>query len=147
MQKKIKLLISGKRGAGKSYFVKSISSNIECEGLITKKNKRGVTIAYMQNFIIKSYKYCAFFKKNGIVPRPHIFDEFGCGILKKLFISKKLIIIDEIGFIELNSSEYCEKLLSLLKLKKNIICVLRDERNTLIDTIKNIEEFKFKYIV
>ncbi len=113
-----KLLVSGKRGVGKSFFVKAIANKYNCEGIITKKTKQGVIFGYMQNYKIINYKFCALYKKNIMIPKINIFETFGIEILDRLFFSDKLIIIDEIGFLELDAKSYCDKLLNLLKKKK-----------------------------
>lgn len=141
-----KILVSGRRGAGKSYYVKNLAKSADCEGILTKKTKSGVIFGYMINFKIIKYKFCGRVIENLMRQKSETFDNFGVEILNKLMLSNKLIIIDEIGFLELSSNNYCARLLELLNLNKNIIAVIRDEKNWLIDKIKKIPNYKYEYI-
>jgi len=74
-----------------------------------------------------------------------VFDGFGVEIIKQLaqFDFEKYVIIDEVGFAELDARSYRNQLLKLLNQRKNIVAVLRDEANELIEQIKTIKGAQF----
>ena len=119
MLENIRKLISGERGVGKSFYVKKMikDNNLSCEGILTKRVANGVTLSYMRDFKILKKKYCAKIIDAKMVADISVFENFGVEILDILQNSNKLIVIDEIGFLELNAKEYCRKLVNLLEVE------------------------------
>jgi len=148
MLENIRKLISGERGVGKSFYVKKMikDNNLSCEGILTKRVANGVTLSYMRDFKILKKKYCAKIIDAKMVADISVFENFGVEILDILQNSNKLIVIDEIGFLELNAKEYCRKLVNLLTTKKNIIAVLRAQENILINKILGLKNFEYHFI-
>ncbi len=146
----MKIIIQGPKKSGKTTLLnKIIKKNMfKTYGIKTKKTKTGITISYIINNKCIQWKKCGRFINGKMTSIPETFDKFGTEIIKKLLKLKSSfqIIIDEIGFAELESEIFCKYIIKLASVKKNIIMILRNEKNKLIDSIKKINSFNIIYL-
>ncbi|MCA5011895.1 MULTISPECIES: nucleoside-triphosphatase [unclassified Enterococcus] len=58
-----------------------------------------------------------------------VFEEFGCELLRKARRSEQVILLDEIGGIELLSDKFTKELLTTIQRSKKILGVFKSEKN------------------
>ncbi|HON56348.1 MAG TPA: nucleoside-triphosphatase [bacterium] len=133
----MKICVQGNKKTGKTTFIKNnYPKNVV--GLITRRTRAGVIIGYMRDHKILKWKKCGKIVNNKMTAIIEVFENFGVEIINKLMkVKNKTIVIDEIGFLELQAPKYCAALKKLLNEKNDIIAALRNESNELIDYFKN----------
>ena len=132
-----KILISGKPGCGKSTLVMKIvdtlkEKNITIGGIITPElRQRGVRTGFkICNLLTSECRIMAsrLFSSPVRVGRYgvdlQVIETFGCDALKQANESAQVIIIDEIGKMELLSEKFQGTLYSLLKSDKIIVATV-----------------------
>lgn len=137
------LLITGSKGIGKSTLLREL--------LEDSHNYGGVVADYvvsegsLPKLILRDIldeNICGLVGiKPGLRMEPILggFENTGVSILRRYRNShKELIVIDEIGFLELEAEKYIEEIFLCIKEKK-LIAILRKQDNPLIDRIKEIE--------
>lgn len=139
------LLITGSKGIGKSTLLKELL--IDCD------NYGGITTHLIMNedLLPKTVVLKDILNRDikAIIGKRYIhnmepviigFEDIGSSILYKYRNSdKELIVIDEIGFLEINAKRYQEEIFLCFK-EKNVIAVLRKQDNPLINKIKEIKD-------
>ena len=87
-------------------------------------------LSLVQNEISERKEHCFIVNKNGEKRRDlTVFDGFGRKLLSKASISENIILLDEIGGVELLSDSFAEDLYQIFKLPKKIIGVFKSEKN------------------
>lgn len=139
------LLITGSKGIGKSTLLKELLKGHDNYGGITTNlvinedslHKIVVLQDILNNNINANIGERAHNKMEPILKG---FEDTGARILHKYRNSNKdLIVIDEIGFLEINTKRYQEEIFLCFKEKK-VIAVLRKEDNPLINKIKETKD-------
>lgn len=139
------LLITGSKGIGKSTLLKELLKDYDSYGgIITNlvMNENSLPKSVVLKDILDNNINATIGKRfqNKMKPIIKGFEDTGADILNKYRNSNKdIIIIDEIGFLEIDAEKYQEEIFLCFKRKK-VIAVLRKEDNPLIDKIKEIED-------
>lgn len=132
-----KILISGKPGCGKSTLVMKIvdalkEKNVTIGGIITPEfRQRGVRTGFkICNLLTAECKLMAsrLFSSSIRVGRYgvdlHVIETFGCEALKQAHTEAQVVVIDEIGKMELLSDKFQQVLYGLLKSDKLVLATV-----------------------
>ena len=139
-RKKRHLLITGSKGIGKTTLLKEILKGYDnFGGIITyvRRDIEGFPETVILKDILDSNKSAIIGKRINNVMTPIVegFEGQGLEILKKYNSSTKdTIVIDEIGFLELDAINYQTEILRTFK-NKDTIVVLRKGNNYFINKI------------
>ncbi|MDR7871515.1 MAG: nucleoside-triphosphatase [Tissierellaceae bacterium] len=140
MSKNKHLLITGSKGIGKTTLLKEILKNYDNFGGIrtyVTLGDDGLPSTVILGDISDNNVNSIIGKRIDNIMNPVVegFEKVGLDILKKYSSSTKdTIIIDEIGFLELEATNYQAEILRLFE-KKDMIVVLRKDNNSFIDKI------------
>lgn len=139
MSKKRHLLITGARGAGKTTLRKMLAGE-KTPGLITVLKKDGhqeSRAILMKASFEDKWNPIGHFVEGFMHPIEKNIEIYGVEILKKLLKrNEETVFIDEIGFVELDCSRYCQMILRVFEEKK-VIAVLRQMDNPFHNALKN----------
>ena len=140
----MRLIISGRSGAGKTTLINSLVKEINCEiyGFITKKYEGYTKIPPV--YIHAINKPISFSEANRIgscknmMPekRPEIFDTYGVYSLKNIPV-QSTVIMDELGVMEDQAKLFKAKVFSILRGNYNVIAAIRDKHTPFLDEIRN----------
>lgn len=132
-----KILVSGKPGCGKSTLVMKLvetlkEKNITVGGIITPEfRQRGVRTGFkICNLLTAECRIMAsrFFSSSHRVGRYGVdlktIDTFGCNALKQTYAETQIIVIDEIGKMELLSDKFQQVLDDLLVSDKILLATV-----------------------
>jgi len=132
-----KILISGKPGCGKSTLVMRIvdalkEKNVTIGGIITPEfRQRGVRTGFkICNLLTAECRIMAskLFSSPTRVGRYgvdlHVIETFGCDALRQAYTEAQVIVIDEIGKMELLSDKFQQVLYDLLKSDKLLLATV-----------------------
>lgn len=139
------LLITGSKGIGKSTLLIEILKDHDNYGGITTAlvmNEDSLPKTVVLKDILNRDINATIGKRshNKMEPILKGFEDTGVSILHKYRNSSKdLIVIDEIGFLEINAERYQEEMFLCFK-EKRVIAVLRKEDNPLINKIKETKD-------
>ncbi len=139
------ILLTGKKKCGKTTLLKSILSelNEDYEGFYTSV-KDEYELGNTYNIIdFKSGERMPIsrFDGSGFMPVQSTFDSFGRDIVKTAVNSEcKLLVFDEIGRFERNSTAFLNELTKALNCEKTVIAVLKKEDLAHINEYKKRED-------
>ncbi|NLY35851.1 MAG: AAA family ATPase [Tissierellia bacterium] len=138
------LLITGSKGIGKSTLLKEIlKGHSRYGGIVTEiVIDRDSTDKVILEDILNSSVCVDIGKKINNKMQPLIggFEDTGALLLNRYRNSDRdLIVIDEIGFLEIEAKRYIKELFLCFE-DKMVIAVLRKENNELINRIKKNEQ-------
>lgn len=138
------LLITGSKGVGKSTLLKEMLKGqasyggIKTQLLIDEDLSRKVILNDILDSDIRALVGRSL--KDKMTPIISGFEDTGAFILNKYRNShQELIVIDEIGFLEVGAKGYQEEIFRSFREKK-LIAILRKEDNSLIYKIKKLED-------
>lgn len=138
------LLITGSKGIGKSTLLKEILKDYDNYGGITTdlviSEDSLHKIVVLKDILDKDINANVGERfHNKMKPILKGFEDMGVRILNKYRNSnKELIVIDEIGFLEVGAERYQGEIFLCFR-DKRVIAILRKEDNLLINKIKEIE--------
>ena len=142
------ILITGERGAGKSTllektrpFLKELFPSVKICGFITKlkqpeDNKRIVTFKLIDK---KEEIIIAETLKNKMTTKEEGFKKASI-LLKNLISEGKILIIDELGYLESHFKEFQKEVFRLISEAKFSIAVIRKMKTPFLDKIKNLKD-------
>ena len=140
MSKKRHLLITGSKGIGKTTLLKEILKDYDNFGgirtYITREDDGLLETVILEDILDNNVNVIIGKRIDNIMnPVVEGFENVGLEILKKYNSSTKdTIIIDEIGFLELEAINYQIEILLLFE-KKDMIVSLRKDNNSFINKI------------
>lgn len=129
--------ITGSRGAGKSFLVNSIASSFDSVIVRTAftPDRNTLKLSTFQDRIFK----VAFRKKHQMIPVVEAFDR-AADQIDLLDPGERLLLVDEVGYLEECSHKYMSAITSLLKRSSRFICVLRQGQGEfVVDLRKRID--------
>lgn len=134
-----KLIITGKKGIGKTTLSQNIIQNQDCFQILTYAKNRIDGIPekiVLQHPIHKMEFTIGIFSQGKMQPQTDVLDTIGLSILQEALQSQnKWVLVDEIGYLELSSPKYCAMLEEVLNRKK-VIAVLRKQQTVLFEKLK-----------
>ena len=140
-------LITGKPSIGKSYLVNSLINNLNLEvtGFKTlpyyiENDMKGYCYHSIENLtnIKNDLPINIIYDKKNNIPIIDVFKTLGIQCLKNSLNSNKtIILLDEIGRIERNCTEYIDLINSIFDSDKCVLAVLKKEKIDFIDKIKS----------
>ena len=132
----MKFLLVGKKGCGKSTLLYSLFKEYDCGGIVClpiveedkQVGKDAINMATHESTIFCRIKEKADF--NGILIGKYIIRREAMDFCIKAFgesLNKKIIIIDEFGYLEMEEKGLYEIIKKILETDKNVIIALRQE--------------------
>lgn len=149
--------LEGDKFVGKSLLIQQLlkEMKIPVSGFyvqrIMDQQKKTVTfelraaseLSLIKNKISTKKEHCFIANKEGEQKRNlSVFTGFGCTLLQEASASEKMILLDEIGGIELLSDSFSENLYAIFKQPKKIIGVFKSEKNYQNQRINSLEKIK-----
>lgn len=138
-----KVFLTGERGIGKSTVLNKVIQNINCSlgGFIQDKELNGDKTIFkvislynpFKTYIIGIYHI----KKAFLYKDINAFNMISREILDKSFNSRKLIILDELGFMEEDSECFKKSVFKILDSNTPVLGVLKECDSNFVRTIKN----------
>ncbi|MCM8807804.1 MAG: NTPase [Candidatus Omnitrophica bacterium] len=145
------ILITGKPGCGKTTLIKDLICEINCEkvGFFTEEiREQGKRIGFKiitlsgKSGILASESYKTSFKVSRYYVSLQTFEELGVKELEEGLKKDCLIVIDEIGKMELFSEKFREILFEVLESKNKVLGTIMFKSHPVCDRIKKREDTK-----
>lgn len=76
----------------------------------------------------------------GLIHNPSAFESLGVEAITNALLSKELLVMDELGFLELAAPRFQAAVFAALRSKKPVLGVLKRERNGFLDGIRALSE-------
>lgn len=149
--------LEGDKFVGKSTVIQQIlkEMKVPVSGFyvqrIMDQQKKNVTfelraaseLSLVENKIPTRKEHCFIINKEGKQKRDlTVFSGFGCKLLKEASISERVILLDEIGGIELLSDSFAKNLYEILRQPKKIIGVFKSEKNYQNQRLHSLEKIE-----
>lgn len=143
------ILLTGKPGVGKTTIIKKIIPLLEMPagGFFTEEirvmdRRMGFRIVTLDGDEgIMSHVDC---KSNYKVGKYRVdlesFERVAIPALEKAIMDKSIIVIDEIGKMELFSAKFRELIRKILDSKKPLLCVIKEDGDAFTEEIKNRDD-------
>lgn len=133
------LFVKGPRGIGKSTLISSVIKNnrLPVSGFKTTKTvvDEGLTRFSMIDVALGESSIIAEKRPGGITVCGGVFDHFGVKILNNSMKSKSLILMDELGFMELKSPIFRRQVHRVLDGENPVLGVIRDHDNEFLESV------------
>ncbi|MGC8584963.1 MAG: NTPase [Thermoplasmata archaeon] len=150
----IKIGISGVPGSGKTTVVKKVIELLKEEytlgGIITDEirgdEREGfmlIDVSTLETAVLASKNIQSRYRvgKYGVDIR--VLDDLGVKALDEA-MNKDIIVIDEIGKMEMESKKFVERVREILHMEKNLIMTLnKKSRNPLLQEIRRMDDIRF----
>jgi len=120
----LKIFLTGPKGIGKSTIVQKVLQNVplRAKGIITEKHGDTVVARTIDGSAITTIGSK---KQNVMIPLEEGFTILSSFLESLEFSNDEIFVVDEIGFLESNHTEYRESLNNALERCTHAICVLR----------------------
>jgi nucleoside-triphosphatase len=135
--------ITGERGCGKSTLLKSIvkECRLDIEGFTTffdhtESRLYLQIINHKTRFLIAERNKYGYLKANSEVLLKSL------QTINRSFANQKTLIIDELGYIEQESTEFMNVIENILKDAQECICVIRKDNNPFLKRIKQLPGYE-----
>lgn len=151
-------MITGPPRCGKTTFIKKISQDVslleKVGGFITEELREG---GKRVGFKIISFSD----KKEGFLARKGFsspyrvgsygvnledLERIGCSAIAEALNSEKIILVDEIGKMELFSEKFKNILVQALNSPQKMLATIMERRNEFVDRIKNRKDVKLVHL-
>ncbi len=150
----IKIGITGVPGSGKTTVVKKaielLKDEFQVGGIITEEIRNDSREGFMlidistgKSAILASKDIQSRYRIGKYGVDIKVLDELGVSALDEA-LNKDIIIIDEIGKMEMESRKFVEKVREILHMEKNLIMTLnKKSRNPLLQEIRRMDDIRF----
>lgn len=81
-------------------------------------------------------------RDRALVPYPEGFEDVGVKAIKRALACRDLIVMDELGFLELEAPRFQEAVFAALKGPQPVLVVLKKAQNSFLDGIRSLEEIE-----
>lgn len=144
------ILLTGVSGVGKTTLIKKLINSISfpkngfyTEEIREEKQRTGFSLITLdgEKSILASVKIKSSYRVSKYGVDVDNFEKIGVGALKKAILAKKLIIIDEIGKMELFSKKFRDVVIKALNTGK-VIATIKKGDDEYINKIKNRKDVK-----
>ena len=149
------IFITGKPGCGKTTLIKEISEKLKSKifGFYTEEiREKGKRVGFKIKTLNKKEGILAHikFKSKYQVGKYKVnlkdLEEVGVGALEKAIEKKKIILIDEIGKMELFSEKFKKVVLKALNSENKVLGTIMLKRDPFCDQIKQRKDIKIFYL-
>lgn len=132
------IFLTGDKGIGKSSIVKKLMRFFPSCGFLTffdpSRNELFLKIINSQSFLIAKRN-----AKGKMEPIKAGFDS-AAQKLAEISLNDKLLIIDELGFLELCCEKFQKEVKNLLLKSRTFLCVIQQGKNEFIKSLFDIED-------
>jgi len=140
-----KILLTGEVGVGKSTVVDRVLHLLDFPfgGFRTERLSAGGRLIGFRIVDIGTYSAGPIAKIAGegrLIPHPQAFEDIGVQAIDRALASKDLIVMDELGFLELEAPRFQEMVLAALKGPKPVLGVLKRGHNSFLDGIRALDD-------
>ena len=144
------ILLTGVSGVGKTTLIKKLINSISfpkngfyTEEIREKKQRTGFSLITLdgEKSILASVKIKSSYRVSKYGVDVDLFEKIGVEAVKKAILAKKLIIIDEIGRMELFSKKFRDIVIKALNTGK-VIATIKKGDDEYINKIKNRKDVK-----
>lgn len=133
------LFVKGPRGIGKSTLIGGVIKNnsLNVSGFVTARTVVGDSLIRfdMIDVVLGESRIFAEKRPGGITVRGGVFDRFGVKILNNSMKIKSLILMDELGFMELKSPAFRRQVHRVLDGENPVLGVIRDHDNEFLESV------------
>jgi nucleoside-triphosphatase len=141
----IKIFLTGEVGAGKSTVVNKVLDllGLSPGGFRTERCLMdGRVIGFRIVDVVTGNEgvMATIDERDRLVPHPEVFADVGVRALNRALACKDLIVMDELGFLELKAPQFQEAVLAALKGPKPILGVLKLAYNSFLDRIRGLND-------
>lgn len=136
-----KIFLTGKAGVGKTTIIEEVlkRTSLSYGGFQTKtylKEEKLVGFKIV-DFTTKKEEIIALVIKGGIIINPQGFERLGVEAIKQALERKRLIVMDELGFMELAAPNFQNKVWEALRSDKPVLGVVKMHKNDFLDKIRD----------
>ena len=135
-----KIFLTGKTGVGKTVIIEQVLKKISLSygGFQTKSYlKEGKRVRFkIIDLATKKEEIIALRSEEGIIINPEGFERLGVEAIEQALKEKKLIIMDELGFMELSAPNFQNKVWEALRSDKPVLGVIKMHKNDFLDKIR-----------
>ncbi|MFO7882363.1 MAG: nucleoside-triphosphatase [Kosmotogaceae bacterium] len=137
-----RFFLTGERGIGKSTLLKSIIEDckLDFEGFTTSFNHSN-NYLFLQINNGESYTI-AERNKHGFMEANIKEFQKASKAIDKVLSGQKILIIDELGYVEQESREFMNVVEKILVNAKKYICVIRNDDNPFLKRIKQLSDYE-----
>ncbi len=141
----MKLLLTGKPGIGKTTLILNILSrcNLNCGGFYTTEMREGgkrvgfaIDSLSGEHAILAHFKYRSPFRVGRYGVDLAALEGIGVKSIEDAIKTKEIIVVDEIGKMELLSPSFAEAVLGAVKSEKHLLATMTRARNPFADMLK-----------
>jgi len=136
-----KIFLTGKTGLGKTAIIEEVlkRTSLSYGGFQTKAYlKEGKLVGFkIVDLVTKKEEIIALLSETGIIINPEGFERLGVEAIKRGMEEKKLIIMDELGFMELAAPNFQNKVWEALRNDKPVLGVMKMHKNDFLDKIRD----------
>jgi nucleoside-triphosphatase len=135
----MKVLLTGEVGVGKSTVVERVSQLLRASfgGFRTVRCPTGYRIV---DLVSGEEGLIARTGNDGLIPYPAAFEDVGVGAIARALAYKDLLVMDELGFLELDAPRFQKAVFTALQGPKPVLGVLKREPNSFLDSIRALDE-------
>jgi len=156
MKKAVKLGLAGLPNTGKTTLVKTLISTVREKGktvggMLTENIVEGVRKLGLEVVDVASGERATFahvefgetHKNINFGLKLDVLEEVGIGAIKKAAEECDLVVVDEVGPIQLESEEFCNAILELIKTNvAQILTIHKKSRHTVVQDIRKRDDMR-----
>lgn len=131
--------MTGELGAGKTTVVQKVLGhlNTSAGGFRTERCPAGFKITDIQT---GNEGLIATVGEGGaLIPHPQVFEDIGVRAIRRALASEDLIVMDELGFLELKAPRFQEAVFAALKGSRPVLGVLKSAHNDFLDGVRALD--------
>ena len=152
------LLITGSPRSGKTTLIRNLLEQDfvrnKAEGFFTEElRERGERVGFLiktipegKTALLARKDFPSYFRVGRYGVNTKALDTLCCESIIKALQKRKLVIIDEIGKMELFSDQFCSALLKALDSSQKVLATIMEQQNLFADKIKNRIDVKLLYL-
>ena len=138
----LKIAVSGVNGIGKSTALRKVLERIPQEplGFVTQPIREGDTLKgfnIVDLFDGSSYPIAYFDSTFSVHPVVEGFESVGVSALAHALQNGNVVLMDELGFLERDATNFKNMVLKVLKSDKLVFCVIKAELNDFLEEVVN----------
>jgi nucleoside-triphosphatase len=141
----VKILLTGRPGVGKTAALNRALALLEVEpgGFRTERCRLAEGLQGYRVVDLVTGRAAPIGKvvAGRLIPYPQGFEDVGVEAIQEA-MERELIVMDELGFLELGAPRFQEAVLATLRGPKPVLGVIKPERNSFLDAVRAIAGLK-----